>query len=121
VEIQGGSVWMIILVSCVSMGPYGALHAPKTRLLVSSGTYSYSMCAPSSDTSQGEVWSLNTELLPCCVFDLKSKIVFSRSQSGLCQVRLLSGSLSENLQRGPNWSSPRLLKHIYGSTNFLYL
>jgi hypothetical protein len=39
-----GFLWKFMaqcLVSCASMGPYGALHAPKTGILLSSGTYSY--------------------------------------------------------------------------------
>jgi len=94
VEIPGGSAWYPLwCISCVSMGPYGALHAPKTRIWLSSGTYSY-VCS-NLRYQAGGVWNLITELVPCWVFDLKSKIVFSSLRVGYVS----SGCSPEAFQR----------------------
>ena len=54
-----------------------------------------------------------------------SQVIVSAQIKLECEVVVRSGtdpgSQVMDQQRGPVWSSPRPLKHIYRSTNFLYL
>jgi hypothetical protein len=95
-----GFLWKFMAaVSGILGGMYPVLAWAHTELsMLLKHVYGCPVVPTAMCSKQGGVWNLITELLPCWVFDLKSKIVFSSLRVGY--ARLLSRSLSENLERG---------------------